>query len=579
MSTSSTRRWFGKAGALAAGAAGLMVAITLPASSATAAPHVTYGHVAGSHTAVTQLDCNGQSPIQKANRANLCTDIRGISGIDNKNNWGGRFYDNGEYIGHDEPDATFLSNAKGSGNDVNWGLTLGSDPAAAPTDATPGSDVSHWFELSSAPWLSMALCDGNSYPQLPCKPESDTNAPKCFGLNCTAGQYPGAGGAFMEMQFYPPGNAPFLDNESCDNTHWCAAITVDELLCTLNYASCNNNCEEPLQFAFIQTDGIPDPQGAIPDAQTLLMNPGDRIKVHMYDAPAAGGGKAFEVVIDDLTTGVSGSMQASAANGFGQFSIANCSFSPYNFEPEYATAAKANIIPWAALSTNISTEFETGHYEPCTSLTSTFPGGVNPFDSSDPDGTLAGCSGPYEAHDTSASEGAAEYSDAICYQAGDTHTGYAGPGTSSAPNELTGCQDNVYQNGDLDFDGSAYWSEWPTSATAGIYPSSFLESAPTSHGGAYRGYFFQTDVALSESGCSPTAANLCTATPAGPGGFYPFWSLSKAKNGACTFEFGNVTQGARLNDFGQDAQYGKVQWKQLGYPEIIGPTHDDDCST
>ena len=27
------------------------------------------------------------------------------------------------------------------------------------------------------------------------------------------------------------------------------------------------------------------------------------------------------------------------------------------------------MIPWAALQTNISTEFETGHWEPCTSVT------------------------------------------------------------------------------------------------------------------------------------------------------------------------------------------------------------------
>jgi hypothetical protein len=39
----------------------------------------------------------------------LCTDIKGIDGVDNANTWGARFYDNGVYIGHDEPDMTFLS--------------------------------------------------------------------------------------------------------------------------------------------------------------------------------------------------------------------------------------------------------------------------------------------------------------------------------------------------------------------------------------------------------------------------------------------------------------------------------------
>ena len=147
--------------------------------------------------------------------------------------WGDRFYDNGEYIGHDEPDTTFTSSQANSGNNVTWNLSLGKDPTTAPTDATPGKDISHYFELTPAPWFSMALCDPNSYPQLPCAPESNVNAPKCFGVKCGAGSYPGGGGAFMEMQFYPPGEPPFLDNTSCDGTHWCASLTVDELMCTL----------------------------------------------------------------------------------------------------------------------------------------------------------------------------------------------------------------------------------------------------------------------------------------------------------------------------------------------------------
>ena len=52
-------------------------------------------------------------PGAKTVAAELCTDIRGDSAIDNSNAWGGRFYDNGHYIGHDEPDTTFLSNQPG----------------------------------------------------------------------------------------------------------------------------------------------------------------------------------------------------------------------------------------------------------------------------------------------------------------------------------------------------------------------------------------------------------------------------------------------------------------------------------
>jgi hypothetical protein len=84
---------------------------------------------------VGELDCNGYSPIQKsaASRKLLCTDIRGISGHYH------RFYDNGHYIGHDEPSIRFLSNQPGSGNNVTFTETLPRDPAALPGNNHPRS--------------------------------------------------------------------------------------------------------------------------------------------------------------------------------------------------------------------------------------------------------------------------------------------------------------------------------------------------------------------------------------------------------------------------------------------------------
>ena len=355
-----------------------MTASLVSAPGAQASAGTTSARTAASYTPAKtgELDCNGFSPAQKEVRASECTDIRGIQGVDNSNTWGGKFYDNGVYIGHDEPDTTFLSTAPGSGNNVSWNLTIGRDPAALPTDVSPGHDTSHWFQLSPAPWFSMALCDPNSYPQTPCTPESDSNAPSCFGSTCTTAQS-GGGSTFMEMQLYPPGNPPFVDSTSCDDTHWCAALTIDSLECTTGFATCNTTCEEPANFGFIQKNGVPTgppaPQNSdiatfTPNNETLLMNPGDKITIHMSDAPAPGGGKAFKVVLDDLTRHTSGSMQASGANGFQTTSMATCAGTPFNFQPEFSTAKPANVIPWAALQTNISTEFETGHWESCTAL-------------------------------------------------------------------------------------------------------------------------------------------------------------------------------------------------------------------
>ena len=551
-----------------AGLSGLPAHATEPASAGAASTFTPakYG----------ELDCNGFSKVQKEVRPSECTDISGhIKGA-----WGGKFYDNGNYIGHDEPDTTFLSNAPGSGNNVTWTETLGRDPHAAATDVTPGHDVSHYVELTPAPWFSMALCDPNSFPGTACTPKSDSNAPTCAGVNCGPTTQ-GGGSAFMEMQLYPPGQPPFVNSTSCDDTHWCSALTIDSFSGTPT-TNPNPACVEPVNFAFIQRNGVPtgppSPQDAdiatfTQNSQTLLMNPGDNITVHMSDAPAPGGGEAFEVVVRDNTTGQAGFMQASAQNGFMTTSTADCSGTPFNFQPEYNTAAKANIIPWAALATNISTEFETGHWEECTSL-------ADPIANEDPGdtgGAYNQCQGPYE-NAGPADSTTPESGDAVCYYQGDTHPGFDGPGTSTEPDLYTSCQDNEFQNGDLDFDGSPYWTEWPTGLTPNIYPSSFLQSFPTSNSRQYSQYFFQTDVALSESTCTPSTLSGCTVPPKGPGGFYPYWSSVVLPFGSCSLEFGNVSSGFFVNNNGKDAEYGTNQFATLGYPEFEGAVQNNPCA-
>ena len=166
---------------------GAMPAVSFAAQTAAGgvAPH-----------AIGELDCNGLSTIQRAVKQRLpCLDPRG-PGVS-------RFEDNDHYIGHDEPSVRFLSGQPGSGNNVTLNEQLPVEPAALPTVRHPGKDVTHSFELTIAPWFSTTVCDPNSAPLLPCKPESDANAP--------AGSNPGAGAAFVELQFYPPGFAPFAD--------------------------------------------------------------------------------------------------------------------------------------------------------------------------------------------------------------------------------------------------------------------------------------------------------------------------------------------------------------------------------
>ena len=518
-----------------------------------------------------ELDCNGYSPIQTSVRRTMaCTDPHGSAST------GGHFYDNGWYIGHDEPDLRFLSSQPGSGNNVTWTETLGTDPSAAPTVGSPGHDVTHFMELSVAPWFSMTMCDPLSYPQNPCTPLSDTNAPapSCIGVqpNCTQ-QHAGAGAAFMELQFYPPGQAPFADAISCDNTHWCAALTIDSLECTVNFGTCNNSCIEPVNFGFIQTNGVPtgppspqlsNLQTFTPNGHTLLMNPGDRIKVHMFDAPVPGGGgaKAFKAVVQDLTTGQTGYMQASAANGFMNTSISTCNGTPFNFQPEFNTDSVNNIAGWTALQVNISTEYEIGHFEPCSSVTGksslTLAPGVT-------DIYYKRCVGAYEKSTSPDSTTKAESTSAPCYPRGDTHGGLA------PPNIVTGC-DVFYSGGDTDFDGTPYWKDWPTSTTPNTFPATFAQQAPTTKNGAgYTQFQFQTDVALSEPTCPGSGTGCGVPPPSAPGAFYPYWTRSSA----CTWEFGNMANGSQ---YGQDGQYGIDRFATLGYPEFESGLYKNTCS-
>ena len=96
------------------------------------------------------------------------------------------------------------------------------------------------------------------------------------------------------MQFYPPGFAPFITQISCDKTHWCASLHINSVECTAGFVTCNPNCLETTNFAFIQMNGVPTgPAGpdvmnaasATPNAETLLINQGDKLTVTINDTP------------------------------------------------------------------------------------------------------------------------------------------------------------------------------------------------------------------------------------------------------------------------------------------------------
>ena len=507
----------------------------------------------------------------------------------------GRFRDpkTGAYVGHDEPSVKFISSRPGSGNTMSYGMQLSTDPAKAPTAS---GSVTTYAELSVAPWFGLPICDSKSYPQNPCKPLSDSNT----GLNTPTD----AGSAFMELQFYPPGFAPFADSTSCSKTKWCAALNIDSLECSFNFATCNNNCIEPVNFSFLQTNGVPPGPPAPQDpnvgtffgnGHTLKMNSGDNLGVSISDvrdsgSPDTGGLKA---VVRDFTTGKTGFIVASAANGFQNTSMADCSGTPFSFHAEYNSAQQQNQVPWAALEGGVLMQQEIGHGESCSSVSNqlafsqafsdgssfmdpnvyqtcnggnegkkaTGEGPCNPATGICQNATTQGATGPVACPTNNAASGAlCEFSDGRCFQQGSRPVTINGVTTKeTAP--VAFCNQESFQNGDLDFDGLSYLPDWPNGSSN--FPTTFRYVGPFTSGHTYPNIQFETDLAASESLCDVATGAGCTAPPTGAA-FYPFWSLGKSGSHGCTWNFGNVIAGRTVNSFGGAAQYGVPDVARFG---------------
>jgi hypothetical protein len=552
--------------------------------------------------ATNDLDCNAWSASYTSARPamkSLCTDPIAVY-----NGRATRFIDNGWYVGHDEPSVKFISSQPGSGNRMTYVMRLPLDPSRAPTAS---GSVTDYGELSIAPWFGLPICDPKSYPQNPCAPDSDTNQSQID--NPAA-----AGSAFLELQLYPPGFTPFIDGESCSTTKWCAALTIDSLECTFGFATCNGNCEEPVNFSYLTYDGVPtgpaspqltDASTFLPNDKTLYMNGGDVLVISISD-PAAG----LTTRITDLNTRRTGYVVASAANGFMNTNIADCSGTPFTFHAEYNTARQQNQVPWAALEGGVLMEQEIGHGETCNSLvnqdpfSATYPGGqsysdTKVFDTCDggsegpsavgegpcdpstficQNATTQGPTGPTACPTDDADSGAlCEFADGFCFPKGDRTVLINGtPTTESA--RLNFCFNNRYQNGDLDFDGTGYVSNtWPDGSPNHPTPASYI--GPFTGGRTYPTVQFESDIGGSSNLCNVATGAGCTVPPISAK-FYPFWTLAAsqapaqipAPRGTCEWDFGNSIAGITSRDLGKDAQYGTPDVARYGGTIISAPT-------
>jgi hypothetical protein len=567
------------------------------ATAVTTAKTVATGAVAPKP--VNELDCNGWSSKYGTVRklaGDLCTDpIKIVNGKAE------RFNDNNWYVGHDEPSVKFISSTPGSGNTMTYLTKIPVDPRRSPTAS---GSVTNYGQLSVAPWFGLPMCDPKSYPQNPCTPDSDTNSGLISDPNA-------AGSAFMELQLYPPGYTPFVDSESCSATKWCAALTIDSLEADFNFANLNPNCEEPTNFAFLQTNGVPagppspqltDVSTFTPNANTLMINGGDVLQVSITD-PARG----FTTTIRDLTTHQTGFMTASAANGFMNTNIADCSGTPFTFHAEYSTAKQPNQVPWAAAEGGVLMEQEIGHSEVCNSVTNqdpfsaSYPGGqsysdTNVFDTctGGPEGptatgegpcspttglcqnaTTQGPDGPVACPTNDPASGAlCEFADGFCFQKG-TRTALVNGVATTESSDANQCFADRFQNGDLDFDGLDYVANsWPNGT--GNHPTAFQYVGPfQKNGRPYPQIQFESDIGGSSALCNTATGVGCTVKPIGSQ-FYPFWSLSPSLFAAssthqtfCAWNFGKSLP-TTIATFGGDAQYGTPNVARYG-GTIISP--------
>ena len=495
--------------------------------------------LAGSVLAQSQITNQVKASLFRCdqNNSGFCTELRHDQQF------------NGHYSGHDEPALLFYSDKPGSGTNALYHLTLPIDPPVGPHQDGTGGTFN--FQLHSAFWFGMVLCDPQSSPNFTpvCVPRTDANIFDSADPNAPdfIGHHPGA--AFLELQFYPPGGV----NSCSDPTHWCVAMVifsfnVQDLTNKVNNLDCQRKVGlEPSNFAFLTTTGVSqspaDPLnfdvnnkfGVFPGT-TFQMNPGDNLVLDMHDTP-----EGLQVVIQDKTSGTTGSMTASIANGFAQVNFSpdpsapqprnTCTSTPFAFHPMYSTSSEHTRAAWTAHTYNIAFSDEIGHFELC-----------NAVDQEGGNCIQAGADDPKGLDDD----------DTGCF---------TGPFLA-----LFGLQPiGACINGDFDFDGASYQARWAgtgdpqTDAQLKPAPIRFTSPQFRRTGGGddnlreYNRVAFEADLAGIEFESNPACdvfngGQGCTNPPTGAA-FYPLFSAAKHA-GECVWQLGGPAIPGTTNNFG-----------------------------
>ena len=507
-----------------AAVAGLAIALTSQANAAAGPPAArTHPHI----------DCS-QGRF-------LCTEVADSEEV----------FGEGNYVGHDEPSLLFYSNVPGSGNRMLYSGVIPKDPPPTPI---PGKR-SYSFMLNATFWYGMALCDTESYPVQvkTCTPDSDTNI-------LPPSNEKHAGTAFMELQFYPPGYVQQYDGFSCSARKWCVAMTIDSLsINPVTGKELNDTCQaitgvEPVTSPISLRAA--DRKGRRTRSTSTRLAPASPTRSRISSSTRVTSTPSrcttlphgLQTIVHDTTTGETGSMTASAANGFGQVKFApnpstECTNIPYDFHPMYSTSTPDTRVPWAAHSYNVAFDDEIGHFDYCSQVPARF----------------ASCAGR-EGTDGEPADGDDNY----CFSA---------PASTLVP--VSGCLDT-----NAGFDGQSYQKLWPN-GDLNLRPSPILFTSPltgANYAINYARVGFEADTpriedpgASASNNCNRTTGAGCTRVPLtddhAPASFYPYFS-SGAALGGCAWTIGQDVPGFTTDNYGRTDQYGPLL--RLGYIAVGG---------
>lgn len=490
----------------------------------------------------------------------------------------------GKYSGHDEPAIAFYSNRPGSGNSFTTVLTMPTDPPTPPQQDGSGSTFN--FQLHPVFWFSMLLCDTQSAPNFTdvCLPNTDANIFDNPDPNAPdfIGHHPGT--AFLELQFYPPGGFSPL----CDLKQWCVAMNIlsfnaraRDIAIQQNNADCIAKVGlEPDNSAFLTTNGIsqilatpfnadPNPLFNTVPGEIFKMNQGDRVRVSIYDTP-----EGVKTEAQDLTTGITGSMTASIANGFVQVNFVpdpnpahpsvTCTGTPYAFHPQYLTSSERTRTVWTAHTMNVGFSDEIGHYELCNAV--------------DHEGRKCIGNSPADPGGPGFDDQISCFSGAFLAQFGLLPIG--------------ACMDK-----DLDFDGTSYGFNWPGTGPhatdALLHPTPIRFTSPQFRLQRQRDgdrekddrdslrdfsrVAFETDTPIDEAftnpNCNIFAGTGCTNPPAGTQ-FYPIYSTTRRHDdGDCSWQLGGPDIPGTENNFGGTAATEYGNQLSIFFPGVADAAH------